>query len=63
MDSKLIKINFFTNISEYTNTLEKDNINEVLDSIIIGMKEVGYTNNEIKEAFKQKFFYVLLNNN
>jgi hypothetical protein len=63
MDSNLIKIKFFTDTSEYTHTLEKNDIDEVLDSVVTGMKVVGYTNNEIKEAFKQKFLHVLLNNN
>jgi hypothetical protein len=63
MDSNLIKIKFFTDTSEYTHTLEKNDIDEVLDSVVTGMKVVGYTNNEIKEAFKQKFLHVLLNSN
>jgi DNA-binding transcriptional regulator YhcF (GntR family) len=63
MDSNLIKIKFFTDASEYTHTLEKNDVHEVLDSLITGMRVVGYTNNEIKEAFKQKFLHVLLNNN
>jgi hypothetical protein len=58
-----IKIKIKTEIAEYEHSLDKNDIHEVLDSIVTGMRVVGYTNNEISEAFRQKFLYVLLNKN
>mgnify|MGYP000013435476 FL=1 len=63
MDSNLIKIQMNVKDIEYTHTLEKNDIHEVLDSLITGLRVLKFTNDEIKDAFKQKFLHVLINGN
>jgi hypothetical protein len=63
MDSNLINIQMKVEDIEYTHTLEKNDIHEVLDSLITGLRVLKFTNDEIKDAFKQKFLHVLINSN
>lgn len=63
MDSNLIKIHLKKEDREYEHTLESGDIHEVFDSMFTGMKVMGFTNEEIKDAMKQRFLHVLINSN
>lgn len=62
MDSNLIKIKLKTEEREFEHILEKDDLNEVFDSLFTGLKVIGYTNEQIKEAVKFRFLHLLVNN-
>jgi len=63
MDSHLIKIQIQIDGREYEHTLEKNDLDEVLDSIFTGLKVVNYTNSEIKSAVSARFLHLLINKN
>lgn len=63
MDSNLIKIELTKEACEYSHTLENNDLGEIVDSFVAGLRVMKYTQEEIKQAFTDKFLHVLLNKN